>query len=61
VPQNGEVVFDDLPGARLKFTFDHEAWQPIIARQPNGTQRLILRSIKPGMQTQCDVKWEIIQ
>ena len=61
VPQNGQVVFENLPGARLKFTFDQQAWQPTIRRQPNGTQTLTLRSLLPGTQTQCDVKWEIAQ
>jgi hypothetical protein len=54
VPQNGQVMFDNLPGARLKFTFDQQAWQPTIRRQPNGTQTLTLRSLWPGIETQCD-------
>ncbi len=61
VAQNGEVVFENLPAARLRFTFDHSAWQPTISRQPNGTQTLVMRSLKPGIQTNCDVRWEIIQ
>ena len=61
VAQYGEVVFDNLPGARLKFTFDHAAWQPTISRQPNGTQTLVMRSLKPGIQRTCDVRWEIVQ
>jgi hypothetical protein len=61
VAQNGEVVFENLPGGRLKFTFDHSAWQPTISRQPNGTQTLVMRSLKPGIQTTCDVRWEILQ
>jgi hypothetical protein len=61
VAQNGEVVFENLPGARLKFTFDHAAWKPTISHQPNGTQTLVMRSLKPGIQTSCDVQWEIIQ
>lgn len=61
VAQNGEVVFDNLPGGRLKFTFDHSAWQPTISRQANGTQTLVMRSLKPGIQTVCDVRWEIVQ
>jgi hypothetical protein len=60
VPQNGEVVFENLPGGRLKFTFDRGAWQPVISRQPNGTQKLTLRSLRPGLQTQCEVGWQII-
>jgi hypothetical protein len=61
VAQNGEVVFENLPGARLKFTFDHSAWQPTISHQPNGTQTLVMRSLKRGIQTTCDVSWEIVQ
>jgi hypothetical protein len=60
VPQNGEVVFVDLPNARLKFTYDHHAWQALIRRQKNGSQTLVMRSLLPGDQTQCDVKWEIV-
>jgi len=61
VAQNGEVVFENLPGARLRFTFDHDAWKPTISHQPNGTQTLVMRSLKPGIQTRCDVSWEIVQ
>ena len=61
VAQNGEVVFENLPGARLKFTFDHSAWQPTISHQPNGTQTLVMRSLKAGIQRTCDVQWEIVQ
>jgi zinc ribbon protein len=61
VAQNGEVVFENLPGVRLKFTFDHSAWQPTISHQANGTQTLVMRSLKPGIQRICDVRWEIIQ
>src|SRR5580704_3209096 len=61
VAQNGEVVFENLPGGRLKFTFDHSAWQPTISRQANGTQTLVMRSLKAGIQRTCDVRWEIIQ
>jgi hypothetical protein len=60
VAQNGEVVFENLPGARLKFTFDHAAWKPTISHQANGTQTLVMRSLKPGIQTTCDVSWEIV-
>jgi hypothetical protein len=59
VPQHGEIVFKDLPADRLKLTFDHDAWQPTIHRQPDGTQTLEMRSIKPGIQTNCEIRWEI--
>ena len=61
VPQNGEVKFRNLPSDRLKFTFDHDAWLPRIHREPDGTQTLIMRSIKPGVQTICEIRWEIVQ
>ena len=59
VPQYGELVFKNLPGDQLKFSFDHGVWQPSIHRQPDGTQTLVMRSIKPGIQTKCDMRWEI--
>jgi hypothetical protein len=53
------VVFSNLPGERLKFTFDQQSWQPLIAHLPDGTQKLTLLSLKKGNQVQCDVHWEI--
>jgi outer membrane biosynthesis protein TonB len=61
VAQYGEVVFEGLPNDRLRLSFDHDAWQPTIHRQPNGTQTLIMRSLKQGIQRSCDVKWEIVK
>jgi len=55
------VVFSNLPGGRLRFTFDQQSWQPLISRQPNGSQKLTLRSLKRENQVQCDVHWEIVQ
>jgi hypothetical protein len=55
------VAFPNLPGARLRFTFDHQSWQALIAHQPDGTQTLTLRSLKQDVQTQCDIGWEIIK
>ena len=55
------VVFSNLPGGLLRFTFDQQSWQPLISRQPNGTQKLTLRSLKRENQVQCDVHWEIVQ
>jgi class 3 adenylate cyclase len=59
--QHGDVVFNNLPGGRLKFTFDRDAWQATIRRQPNGTQTLVMHSLKPGSQTACDVGWNVVQ
>jgi hypothetical protein len=61
VAQNGEVVFENLPAARLRFTFDHSAWRPTISHQANGTQTLVMRSLKAGIQRTCDVRWEIVE
>jgi len=61
VAKYGEVVFEGLPNDRLRLIFDHDAWQPTIHRQPNGTQTLVMRSLKQGIQRSCDVKWEIVQ
>jgi hypothetical protein len=61
VAQNGEVVFENLPAGRMRFIYDHSAWQPTIHRQANGTQTLIMRSLKAGIQRSCDVQWEIVQ
>jgi hypothetical protein len=55
----GTVVFGNLPKDRLRFTFDRGAWQPLIRKNPDGTQTLTLRSIKQESQTTCDVSWEI--
>lgn len=61
VPHNGMVVFDHLPHARLKFTFDHQAWSVTIKPNPDGTKRVTLISQAPGYQTICDLGWEIIE
>jgi hypothetical protein len=58
---NGEVVFENLPNGRLRFIYDHSAWRPTISHQANGTQTLVMRSLKPGIQRVCDVQWEIVQ
>lgn len=61
VAHGGVVVFSGLPSGRLRFTFDHQAWQPLISHQPDGTQILTLRSLGHSEQTQCDVRWEVVQ
>jgi len=59
IPQHEEMVFKNLPADRLHLTFDHNAWQPSIHRQADGRQTLIMRSIKPGGQETCDIRWEL--
>lgn len=61
VALNGEVVFGSLPNGRLRFTYDHSAWMPTIHHEPNGTQTLVMRSLKAGIQKTCDVQWEVVQ
>jgi hypothetical protein len=61
VPQNGQLVFKDLPTERLQFTFDHDLWQASIHREPNGTQTLVMRSLLPGVQTSCYIRWGIVR
>lgn len=61
VAHNGEVVFDHLPHARLKFNFDHQAWSLTIKSNPDGTKKVTLISQAPGYQTSCDLGWEIIE
>jgi hypothetical protein len=61
VPYNGTVVFDNLPKARLKFSFDHAAWQLVLNHNPDGTKKAILTSQKPGYQSRCDLGWEIVE
>jgi RNA polymerase subunit RPABC4/transcription elongation factor Spt4 len=61
VAQNGVVVFDHLPGARMRFTFDRDSWQPIISHNSDGTQKLTLRSTRPGTQSDCIVQWQTVQ
>ena len=60
VPYGGTVVFDNLPKARLKFSFDATAWRMVIRINPDGTQKVILSSLKQGFQTTCDLGWQII-
>jgi len=59
VPQNGDLVFKDLPSGALQITFDHDAWQPRFYQQSDGLQTLAMRSIKPGIQTDCYMYWRI--
>ena len=61
VPHGGTVVFDNLPKARLKFKFDHAAWQLLIKPNPDGTKKVILSSLVQGHQSSCDLGWEIVE
>jgi hypothetical protein len=61
VPFGGLVVFDNLPKARLKFTFDGTAWRLILKLNPDGTKKVTLSSLKQGYQTSCDLGWEIAE
>jgi hypothetical protein len=61
VAHGGTVVFDNLPKARLKFTFDHTAWQLTIKPNPDGTKKVTLNSLAQGYQPRCDLGWEIVE
>jgi hypothetical protein len=61
VAHGGSVVFENLPKARLKFTFDHSAWQLTIKQNPDGTKKVTLISLALGYQSRCDLGWEIIE
>lgn len=55
----GVIVFQHLPAGRLRFIFDHQAWQPLISREPDRSQTLTLRSLRQFDQMECDVHWEL--
>lgn len=60
VPHGGLVVFDNLPKARLRFTFDRAAWELILKTNPDGTKKAILISQAQGNQSRCELGWELI-
>jgi hypothetical protein len=60
VPYGGSVTFDHLPKVRLKFLYDTTSWRMIIRLNPDGTKKVILNSIKPGLQTNCDLGWQVV-
>ena len=60
VPHGGTVVFDNLPKARLRFTFDRVAWELILKTNPDGTKKAILISQAQGNQSRCELGWELI-
>ena len=59
VVQNGEIVFEDLPPVPLRLSYDTRAWDGRLVPGDRGTQRLILRSKKPGTQKKCAVRWDV--
>jgi len=61
VPHGGTVVFDNLPKARMKFTFDHTLWQLTIKSNPDGTKKITMISLAPASQSSCDLGWEIVE
>lgn len=61
VPYLGTVLFDHLPAGRLRFSFDHSAWQITLKRNPDGTKRVTMISQRPGYQNTCDLGWEVTQ
>jgi hypothetical protein len=61
VPYGGTVTFDDLPKERLKFSYDKTAWRIIVRLNADGTKKVILNSIKPGLQTSCNLGWQVVE
>ena len=61
VPHGGLVVFDNLPKARLRFTFDRAAWELILKTNPDGTKKAILISQAQGYQSSCELGWELVE
>jgi hypothetical protein len=59
VPRGGAVIFDRLPQARLRFFYDRNSWGLTIKPNPDGTKKLILYSLREGLQSKCDVQWQV--
>ena len=57
----GQVVFDNLPKERLRFTYDRSGWQLTIKINPDGTKWVTLTSLKQEYQTSCHLGWEIVE
>jgi hypothetical protein len=62
VPTYGRVYFGQLPNRRMRFYVDPpNSWQLFLSKQPDGSQMLTLVSLKVGIQTYCEVKWEVVK
>jgi hypothetical protein len=59
VIQNGEIVFRNLPDTNLRLIYDRNAWDGRLSPDGDGSQKLVMRSLKPGSQKKCEVKWEV--
>jgi hypothetical protein len=59
VAQNAEIEFNNLPAGTLKLDYDTNSWSHRLVSNADGTQRLILKSRKPGTQKKADVKWSV--
>lgn len=57
VPQNGEVIFEPLPPGRVLLNYDQGKWSATLEPLGNGTQRLVMRSLKAGNQKKLRVRW----
>ena len=56
--QNGEVLVPGLPPGALRLDYDRDKWDHYFVPEPGGTQKLVLRSKRPGTQKKLQVKWE---
>ena len=62
VPPHGRVEFGDLPAGYLHFTVqDHQPWQLLIRKQPDGRQRLIMISQAEETLASCSVSWYVVR
>jgi|HubBroStandDraft_1064217.scaffolds.fasta_scaffold29990_2 serine/threonine protein kinase len=59
VGPRGEVVFDDLPPGKLKFTWDRASWLLLVGKGAAGNKQLTLAPRHPGVPPTCQVRWEI--
>jgi hypothetical protein len=61
IPQNGEVVFPNIPPLKLTLDFDTKHWEARLAPGEGHTQVLVLRNKGRGPQKKCVVHWTVTQ
>ena len=59
IPQNGEVVFSNIPPLKLLLDFDTKHWEARLAQGEGQSQVLILRNKGKGPQKKCVVRWSV--
>jgi hypothetical protein len=58
-PQNGEVVFTNVPPLKLVLDFDTQHWDARLAPGEGQSQVLVLRNKSKGPQKKCVVRWSV--